>query len=304
MFRLELGADLPGLCYNPLLQFLIVIQEIQLVFLPFRSLVSIVLVLLLGVAFAFGQNATEKKIEAKPAATPSAKDPSKPLTAEQLVDSAVFVYGFPGGRATLNQIRKTTFERGKTNVVNLEGKTEAATYQRWIIRGESLPKERIRIDQDFPNARYSLVFADDKIYGIFNNTVFSPTADAAKSYENTIYRGLEALLRYKENESKVEMAGREKIMGVEYYLVDVTDKQERRTRFFVSVKSLRVMMLTYEEAGLKYRRKFYNHNYAQGTLVPYRSVLTANDKIVEETEISTITFGQKVDEELFRESKP
>jgi hypothetical protein len=60
------------------------------------------------------------------------------------------------------------------------------------------------------------------------------------------------------------------------------------------------MMLEYEDAGVKYRRKFYNYNYAQGTLVPYRSVLWAGDTVVEETEINTITFGQKVDEDIFR----
>jgi hypothetical protein len=60
------------------------------------------------------------------------------------------------------------------------------------------------------------------------------------------------------------------------------------------------MMLEYEDGGVKYKRKFYNYNYAQGTLVPYRSVLWANDKVVEETQISTITFGQKVDEDLFK----
>ena len=55
-----------------------------------------------------------------------------------------------------------------------------------------------------------------------------------------------------------------------------------------------------EEGGIKYKRRFYDQKYAQGTLVPYRSVLTANDKIIEEQEISSITFGQKVDEDLFK----
>jgi hypothetical protein len=59
-------------------------------------------------------------------------------------------------------------------------------------------------------------------------------------------------------------------------------------------------MIDYEEDGVKYRRKFYNYNYAQGTLVPYRSTLTADDKLVEETEVQTVTFGQKVDDDLFK----
>ena len=61
-------------------------------------------------------------------------------------------------------------------------------------------------------------------------------------------------------------------------------------------------MLTYEENGVKYRRKFYDYNYAQGTLVPYRTVLWADDKIIEETDVGTVTYGQKVDDELFKSS--
>ncbi|HQZ95128.1 MAG TPA: hypothetical protein PLP21_02360, partial [Pyrinomonadaceae bacterium] len=195
---------------------------------------------------------------------------------------------------------KTASERGKAIYTMPDGKREEATSQKFVIRGESINKEKIRLDQEFPNARYSLVFNDDKIYGVFNNTVFAPREDAAKGFENQIVRGLEAFLRYKENGSTIEMASREKVMGVDYYMIDVTDKQQRKTRFYVSAKSWRVMMLTYEEAGVKYRRKFYDYNYAQGTLVPFRTVLWADDKIIEETDIGTITFGQKVDEELFK----
>jgi hypothetical protein len=60
------------------------------------------------------------------------------------------------------------------------------------------------------------------------------------------------------------------------------------------------MMLEYEEDGVKYRRKFYDYRYAQGTLVPFHTTLTADDKLVEETDVLTVTFGQKVDDELFK----
>ena len=59
------------------------------------------------------------------------------------------------------------------------------------------------------------------------------------------------------------------------------------------------MMLDYDQDGVKYRRRFYDYNYAQGTLVPFRTVLWAGDKLVEETEVGTITFGQKIDETMF-----
>lgn len=237
-----------------------------------------------------------------PRPTPTPKGVAKVTTAEQVVESSIFLYGFPGGRATLNQIRKTTQERGTAKITNPDGRIEQANYQRFVIRSETLPKEKIRLDQEFPTARYSLVYNDSKIYGIYNNSVFTPRDDASKTFENQIVHGIEAYLRYKENESKIELAGREKFQGVEYYLIDLTAKHDRKTRFYVSVKSFRVMMLTYEDGGVKYRRRFYDYNYAQSTLVPYSSILWADDKIVEEIEIGTITFGQKVDEALFNAS--
>lgn len=242
--------------------------------------------------------ATPEKTPIPVAAT---KPDPKIVTAEQVVEtSLIAAYGYGGGRPLLNQIRKTTSERGKASYTNAEGKVETATYQKFTIRGESIGKEKIRLDQEFPNARYSLVFNDEKIFGVFNNTFFTPREEAAKGFENQIVRGLEAYLRYRENGSTLELGTREKLMGVDFYLIDVTDKQQRKTRFYVSAKSFRVLMLTYEEGGVKYRRRFYNYNYAQGTLVPFRTVLLADDKIVEETEVGTVTFGQKVDEELFK----
>lgn len=260
-----------------------------------------------SVSIAFAQQPTEQKPpeqkeEKKPTPTPSlivSKEAAKNATAEQVAESAIIIYGLGGGRVTLNQIRKTAIERGKVSVTNADGRTEQANYQRWTQRADTLNKEKIRLEQDFPNARYSLIFNDEKIFGIVDDRVFVPREDAAKAFENQIVHGLEALLRYKENESRIDLNGKEKILGVEYYLLDVTDKQSRKTRFYISAKTFRVMMLDYEENGRKYRRKFYDYNYAQGTLVPYLTILWADDKIVEQTEIGTITFGQKVDDNLF-----
>ena len=272
----------------------------------FKYFVMFAVLLLAGVSFAPAQETTvkvekTKKNKKQDEKTQSA-DSGKTVTAEQVAESVVFVYGSLGGRDYLKQIRKTTIERGKISVVNAEGRTEQANYQRLILRGDSLDKERIRFEQEFPSARYSMIYNNDKIFGIFNEAVFSPNADASKAFQNQIWHGLEALLRYKENGSTVALADREKIMGVDFQILDVTDKQNRKTRFYISQKTYRVMMLEYTEDNTKYRRKFYDYNYAQGTLVPFRSVLWANDKQIEETTIQTISFGQRVEEDAFKES--
>ncbi|HSI88820.1 MAG TPA: hypothetical protein VK918_07170 [Pyrinomonadaceae bacterium] len=224
---------------------------------------------------------------------------SQNFTVEQIVESSIFIYGLGGGRAVLDQIRKTTAERGKLTVRNAAGQERSATYQWWVMRGENSYKDRVHFEQVFPGTEYSIVRADDRVFGITNNTTFSPSSDALKQFENQTLRGLDALLRYKENESTIELSERQKVLGVDFYVVDVTDKEGRKTRFFISAKSLRVMIAEYEEDGVKYTRRFYDYRNAQGTLVPYRTVLWADGVQIEERTIGTITFGQKVEEGLF-----
>ena len=273
----------------------------------FKFFILIAFLFLTGVSFAAAQEVTVNT--PTPTPTPEkkkqddkqSKDSIKNANAEQIAESVIVIYSNLGGREYLNQIRKTTIERGKISAVNAAGISEQGNYERQIMRGDSLDKERVRFDQQYPSARFSLIYNNDKIFGIFNDAVFSPSEDAAKSFQNQIWHGLEALLRYKENGSTVALGKREKLMGVDFQILDVTDKQNRQTSFYVSVKTLRVMMLEYTQDEIKYRRKFYDYNYAQGTLVPFRSVLWVNDKQIEEININTISFGQKVEEDNFSE---
>ena len=277
-------------------------------FRPFTS-IFVVLLLLTASSSAWGQTtdtSEAKKAEPTPSPTPvpvvNAKDAAKNPTAEQIAETTIFLYGLGGGRAVLNQIRKTAIESGHISVLNADGRMEQANYQKWTTRGETLAKEKIRLEQEFPTAKFSLVYSDEKTFGIFNDAVFEPREDASRAFQNQIFYGIDSLLRYKENESKLELVGKEKIAGVELHVVDLTDKQNRKIRYYVSAKSYRVMMLDYEDAGVKYRRKFYDYNAAQGTLVPFRTVLFAGGKMIEETEVGTVTFGQKLDDGLFAQS--
>lgn len=232
-----------------------------------------------------------------------AQDPKvKADSPEAIAESVVIVYSGLRGREGLNQIRKTTVELGTLEVKNPDGTTDKAKYERYVSRGDNLYKERNRLEQDFPNSKFAIIYDGEKTFGLLNNTVFAPRDEIARDFHNQIWHGIDALLRYKENESKVELVKKDKILGVDYYVLDLIDKQNRKTRYYISQKYLHVKMLEYEENGVKYRRKFYDYNYAQGTLVPYRTVLWADDKIVEETEISTITFGQKIEDDMFQGS--
>ena len=243
----------------------------------------------------------DKKEEKNPE-KPAPVDPKNP-TAEQIAETAIVVYANNvAGRLFLNQIRKTAIERGKTSFTNTDGTVEKVSYEKRVLRGDNFEKEKIRYDQESPSTKYALIYNDNKVIGVFNETFFTPRDDASKAFQNQLWHGIDALLRYKENGATIKLGGREKFMGNEYHILELTDKEGRNTRYFISVKTFRVAWLEYKDNDIKYIRKFYDYRVAQGTLVPYRSVLFANDKQVEETQILTVTYGQKVEDDVFQTS--
>jgi hypothetical protein len=253
------------------------------------------------------------KEEPKPTPTPKAKeepkqkkvdpkDAFKNPTVDQVVEASILVYAFPGGREKMKQIRKTEMERGKLVMTGADGQVTNANYQRWSSRGDVTGKEKIRLDQELPTATYSVVQADDKIFGIYNDSTFALREDAAATFQNRVAHSIESLLFYKENGSTIQLAGKDKILGVDFYLVDLTDKIGRKTRYYISAKTFRVMQLDYETGGVKHTRKFRDYKYAQGVLVPFFSELSSGDKVIETVTVGTVTFGQKVDDSLFTAS--
>jgi hypothetical protein len=271
------------------------------------SYFCVLLLLTIGVNTVIGQDAgaakepakeTDKKKEAKKDEKKASKDAPREVTAEQVVEASIIVYAYPAGRDKMLQIRKTETERGKLVLHEADGKTTNANYQRWVSRPEA-GKVKFRLDQELPTATFAMVQTPEKVFGIYNDQAFQPREDAVVLFQNRLIHSIDALLWYKENGSKISLAGREKVLGVEFYLIDLTDKNDRKTRFFVSVKSFRVMLLEYESVGVKYVRKFRDYKYSQGVLVPFASELKVGDKIIEEQQLGTVTFGQKLDETLF-----
>ncbi|MGA9995900.1 MAG: hypothetical protein WBP93_10825 [Pyrinomonadaceae bacterium] len=255
----------------------------------FRRLISLTLALLFlaGTSLFPGQSSVHAQ--------------EKNFTAEQVVESLIFIYGT---RPNLAQIRRNGVERGRMTRVAPDGKLEESTYERRFIRGESQAKDKVRLDQKMPTMEYSLIYGEGKTWGIINGSAFTPRQEASQSFLAQLWHGLDALLRYKENGSTITLAGKDKQKNIDLYMLDLTDKEGHKTRYYVSVKTLHVLWLDYEESPestpVKYRRSFYDYRYAQGTLVPYRTVLLEDGKQIQETRVLTVTFGIKMEDSLFQ----
>ena len=249
-----------------------------------------------------------KQQEAKPQdpkLPPPGKQDSKEVkyTAEQIIESVILIYGTRPG---LDHIRRYGVERGKITRFNPEnGNTEETEYERRFIRGENLEKDKIRLDQKLPTMEYSLIFDDGKLWGVINGAAFTPRQDATASFISQHHHSIDSLLRYKECGSTLSLVGKDAQKGLDLFVVDLTDKNNRKTRYFISARSLRVLWLEYEEGppggvAVKYTRKFLDYRAVQQTLFPYRIVLLEDGRQSQETRVLTITYGVKVNDSIFK----
>ena len=252
----------------------------------------------LGVAPA----ATQEK-EPKAEEKPKKKEPPKPArpdrdnpTADQVAETVVLVYG---SRAGLAQIRRTGVERGRIIRPGQDGRPEEITYERTFKRGETYEKDKIRFDQRMSSLQYSLVLNDGRVTGILRGTPFTPKQEDVTSLMTDRLHGIDALLRYKESGATLKYNGKETQKGLDLWQLELTDKEKRSTRYYISAKTGRILWLEYEENSVKYRRTFHDYRIVQGTLVPYRSVLYAGDRQVEESQVLTVTYGVKTEDSVF-----
>lgn len=250
--------------------------------------------------------AQEAQQSATPRPTPTPQqqrvDPKNP-SAEQVAETVIFAFGV---RERIAQVRRTGLERGRITRTTEDGRTEEITYERSFKRGETLEKDKVRLDQRRPSAEYSLVFNEGNVFGVVRGTPFTPREEEVNDFLSDRHHSLDALLRYKEGGATVSLGGRETNKGIEVIALDLVDKEKRRTRYYVSAKSFKVLWLEYEAAPaaggapVKHRRSFHNYRLVQGTAVPFRTVLMAGDRQLEESEILTVTYGVKMEDAAFQ----
>lgn len=248
------------------------------------------------------QEAPKKSEPAKPEKAPKKNELAAP-TAEQVAETVILVHGV---RERLAQVRRSGVERGRISRTTDDGRTEEITYERSFKRGESAEKDKIRLDQKRPNIEYALVYNEGRVFGVLRGTAFTPRQDDVSVFLADTRHGVDTLLRYKENGATLAYVGREKQKNIDMWLLDLTDKEQRRTRYYISAQSGRVLWLEYEDtrpgsaAIVKYKRTFHDYRTIQGTRMPYRTVLYADGKQVEESQILTVVYGVKMEDTVFQ----
>ena len=243
-----------------------------------------------------------------------AKAPQVKLTqAETAIELSIIAYG---GRKQLETVRSAIQETGTIRLATDQGDL-SGNYLLRSMRKEKSSKDLLRVDLELSageNAqgpiKYIIGFNGASVWSAQNGQYVNPRAGADIAFRAQLTHEYMALLRYKEDGSKLEYVGLENVVGVDTFMIDMTSTEGEKTRYWLSAKTYRVLHSEYEltlvegQPPTKYRIDYYytpsSLAVIQNTLVPVRREMKQGGKFVQEIKLTSLTYSAKIDPEVFQ----
>jgi len=235
----------------------------------------------------------------RPAQVNAQKNP-KP---EDVVEFSIKSYYFT--RAGLYGIQRNGTLRAQVKLITPEGTREGKSVTKFI-RKEKLADDLVMIDLELPGTKYTIGFDGKETWSILDGEIQKPSAAAVDAFRSAHEHGYEALLRYKENGSKLEYVGSNKLGTLDMDIIDMTSPSGAKTRYEVSRRTGRIIYANYEEksspdaAPVKYRLYFKTFKPIQNTWIPYEIQVFQDGKLVEERKLVESVFNIQLDEKSFK----
>jgi hypothetical protein len=181
-----------------------------------------------------------------------------------------------------------------------------------FIRKPKLMEDLVILELDLPDTKFIMGFDGQKTWATNNGERTELSPELSEAFRSSYAHSFEALLRYKEDGSKLEYIDTRKIASLEIDTIDLTMPDGTKTRYEVSRRSGRVLYLEYEtkpttpEAKpIKYRLHFKDFKLVQNAVViPYKTVVYENDVIVEERTVIEAAFSGQLEEKIFKPDAP
>ncbi|HKS40640.1 MAG TPA: hypothetical protein VJX74_08475 [Blastocatellia bacterium] len=264
-----------------------------------------------------GKVPNEKELEkSRKEAENNKAAPVKLSPVEALVEVAIIAYG---GRKQLEAARANIQEQGTIRLATDQGDL-AGNYNLRSSRREKSWQDLLRVDLELsppdtdessakpPTVKYVIGFNGASVWSAQNNQYITPRPDADAAFRAQLTHEYMALLRYKEDGSKIELIGPETVVGLDTNVIELTTPDGEKSRFWLSVKSYRILHAEYQmklgtdQPATKYRISYFYTppKIAQNTLIPTRRVMTQDGKFVQEIILTTVTTSAKLDPEIFQ----
>ena len=225
--------------------------------------------------------------------------------AEDLIERTINAY-FPGsGRAGMYAIHRNGILRGLVTLMSPEGKREGKTITKFI-RKPLLAEDALMIEVELPDVKYAIGFDGKQTWSSFNGQTQAATPEMTSSFHAAHAHSYEALLRYKENNSKLEYVGSDKLGTLDLDLVDMIDAKGERTRYQINRRLWHVLYLEYETKAspeappTKYRLAFSDFKFVQNTVIPFKTKVYENGRQIEERTLVEAVFNVQLDEKTFK----
>lgn len=259
-----------------------------------------------------GKLPNEKDLEKKKAEAKAAQVKFSPV--EIIVETSILAYG---GRKGLEVARGAIHEEGTIRLASDQGDL-SGNYSLRAMRREKTWQDLLRVDLEMnppgdaesnkPKVKYIIGFNGASVWSAQNGQYITPSASAERAFRAQLTHEYMALLRYKEDGSKIELVGPETVVGVDTNMIDLTTPNGDKTRYWVSVKTYRIIQAEYEiklddsQPATKYQIKYFYTPFkvVQNTLVPVRRVMSQDGKFVQEVALTNITYSAKLDPEVFQ----
>jgi hypothetical protein len=240
----------------------------------------------------------------------------KMSTVEALVEVAIIAYG---GRKQLETARANIHEQGTIRLATDQGDL-AGNYSLRSSRREKSWQDLLRVDLELsppdtdessakpPSVKYVIGFNGASVWSAQNGQYITPRPDADAAFRAQLTHEYVALLRYKEDGSKIELIGPETVVGVDANVIELTLPDGEKTRFWLSTKTYRILHAEYQvklgadQPATKYRISYFYTppRIVQNTLVPTRRVMTQDGKFVQEITLANLNYSAKLDPEIFQ----
>jgi hypothetical protein len=226
---------------------------------------------------------------------------SKSQKPEEVVERAILAYG---SRPILQAVQKNGTLRANVKFYTADGIREGRTVSKFI-RKPKLEEDLIMIDLDLPGTRYLLGFDGKTTWSVNNGEVQEPGPETVKAFRAAHEHSYEALLRYKENEGKLELVGNNKLGTLDMDVVELTLPSGVKTRYEISRRTGRIIYVYYEEkpsadaAPIKYKLYFKDFKPVQNTLVPYDIQVYADGKLIEERRVVEVAYNVQMEDKNF-----
>ncbi len=224
---------------------------------------------------------------------------------EDIVERAIYAYG---SRPAIYGIQRNGVIKANVKLTSPDGVREGIATSKFI-RKPKLAEDLLLLTLEFGTTRFVIGFDGKQGWTQSNGELQDPpSTETIAAFRNAHAHSYETLLRYKENDAKIEYAGTKPFgPNNELDLIDLTLPDGTKTRYEVSRKFNRVIYLDYEDQPsapeakpVKYRLYFKDFRVIQNTLVPYDIQVFRDGVLSEERKLVEVAYNVQLEESAFK----